>query len=324
VFSNAAIRSALEVTHGGQSDDIVMPLLDRQGRIGVGRSAGGGYVLMVPGQPAVRNIAGELLSFSPWETVRVQSGELIPDVALVTCDYPNATPEEIEALSLVFEALMNQAIYASDESAAGRTVHSLFTLFENRLALSISREKEVGIIGELLVLASARDIDFLVDAWHVDPTDRYDFSCGSDRLEVKTTTGGRRIHHFSGVQFPALPGLHLDLVSIQLDEVGIGTGVADLFEEIATRLSDPLQVEKFRSKCVDVLSADPRMVRSVQVDRIRADESIQLFWPVDVPTPEIVEGILSIEWRAELTSAGRESSKSQIAIRAGLSGSEAL
>ena len=320
MFGNEEIYEALKLEKFGVGDQVAISLFDAESEIGVGRTSSGAFVLLLPSQPGVDPIEGRHLEFRPWVTVEVWTGDVIADAALVICEYSDATDFEIAALALIFEALMNQAVHSKDVSAAGRTVHSLFLLFENRLATNIPSETEIGLLGELLVIASSSDPRSLLDSWHIDPSDRYDFSLESERLEVKNTLGSERVHHFSSTQLPPAPGLQLGVVSIRCDRVAKGTGIADLYLEIVESIADNQATENFRGKCIEVLGADPQMIRGISIDRIRAVESIRLLDAGLIPTPTFVDGVRSINWVAEISDEVAPSLSSQLAMWAGLNG----
>jgi Putative PD-(D/E)XK family member, (DUF4420) len=92
-----------------------------------------------------------------------------------------------------------------------------------------SREKIVGLLGELWVLNRLIDVQGAqaLDAWTGPRGEAHDFRTGDAELEVKTTTKQRRVHVIHGLdQLEPSVGADLYLVSIQL---AAGGGAADAF-----------------------------------------------------------------------------------------------
>lgn len=84
----------------------------------------------------------------------------------------------------------------------------------------LSREKQVGLIGEVQVLqrlAKRYGWKFALDAWHKEPTAEHDFCLTNVDVEVKTTASEKRIHTIGSLdQLLGSPGRALYLLSIQV------------------------------------------------------------------------------------------------------------
>ena len=85
---------------------------------------------------------------------------------------------------------------------------------------SLSRDEEVGLAGELVVLVSLMKqsgASSALESWLGVYGEEHDFCLGSIDLEVKSTTSEERIHWItSATQLLPLPGRSLRLVSVQL------------------------------------------------------------------------------------------------------------
>src|SRR5262249_35004628 len=71
-----------------------------------------------------------------------------------------------------------------------------------------------GLWSELFVIANGNDPIRLAAAWHVSPTDIYDFNAGELRLEVKSSSRRYRQHTFSLNQLKPPDGSNLVIVSL--------------------------------------------------------------------------------------------------------------
>jgi hypothetical protein len=133
-------------------------------------------------------------------------------------------------------------------------VDSLVLLFQK---LSRSPRREVqGLFGELIVIDASSDPATLLDAWHADPGDRFDFTFTSSRLEVKTNASRQRSHEFSFEQCAPPPGTTATLASLFVETAGGGLSLRTLVERIEARFgSRPNLIVKLHSVLADALGA---------------------------------------------------------------------
>jgi hypothetical protein len=121
----------------------------------------------------------------------------------------------------------------------GEVVQAINTLVELFRTLTQAPRKSVqGLWAELLVIAEAPDPAALIQYWHSLPEDRYDLTAGTQRVEVKSTTGRVRLHHFSLDQVRPPPGTRVLVASLFVESAAGGTSVLELFEEIRARAAD--------------------------------------------------------------------------------------
>lgn len=109
-----------------------------------------------------------------------------------------------------------------------------------------------GLWGELLILNNSVQPDFLVKSWHNNLNDKFDFSDGKIRLEVKTTLRQQRIHRFSYDQFSTQPN-KLYVASLLVSEYYNGCSVLDLKKNIETRLKEKQNKMKLNTLIFDLL-----------------------------------------------------------------------
>jgi hypothetical protein len=116
---------------------------------------------------------------------------------------------------------------------------------------SMSREREVGLFGELLVLGgliSALGVNKAVQAWRGGQAEEHDFGLPALDVEVKTTTGERRAHWIGSLtQMVPTRDRPLWLVSHQLTAAGTGHGhtLPDLVETIRLELGSGVARDGF-------------------------------------------------------------------------------
>jgi len=118
-------------------------------------------------------------------------------------------------------------------SAVADAFRSLVALF--RAAGRPLRSTVQGLWSELFVLAQASDPAVLVDSWHVDANDRYDFHSGAQRIEIKSAAGMRK-HRFSLEQVSPPPDADVIVVSVLTAPVATGLTIKSMLETLVTRL----------------------------------------------------------------------------------------
>ncbi len=82
------------------------------------------------------------------------------------------------------------------------------------------RKAVTGLVGELLVLAAARDAHLAASAWHADPFERYDFSIGNLRIEAKASSTRERSHYLSSDEADPPQGVIGILSSVLIEPAG--------------------------------------------------------------------------------------------------------
>jgi hypothetical protein len=149
------------------------------------------------------------------------------------------------------------------------------------------RGSVIGVWGELVVIAASTDPCALIDAWHAQIDDRFDFALEGSRLEVKTTTRAVRLHRFGLEQLLIVRGVSQHVVSLMTAESDTGTSVADLVEELQSRSAgDSVRQLKLLNQVAATLGVDWPATARRRFDRMAALESLQVFAAADVPRVE--------------------------------------
>lgn len=107
----------------------------------------------------------------------------------------------------------------------------------------LSVERQLGLVGELLVLDSVMDLAgaAAADSWTGPAGEPHDFRLNGCELEVKTTAGSRRLHYIHGLdQLVPSQGMRLFVVSILLEPAGKADGFSlrSMVEKIRSRVLD--------------------------------------------------------------------------------------
>jgi hypothetical protein len=185
-----------------------------------------------------------------------------------------------------------------DPLGIGDVIAAMEGLLASGLRSNVDRQTELGLAGEILLVASSAAPSVLIDAWHSDFDDRFDFSIEGGRLEVKTTAGGSRIHWFSSGQLGHIPGVTTCIASILMPIVEIGSTIASMFASIGN--VDAERHQKIRSIITKATGTPPEMLNGLVFDRVAAEKSIRHFHVDDIPSPSWGQRVLKIRWQAEL------------------------
>ena len=139
----------------------------------------------------------------------------------------------------VVQAMRGGATFAAATSAAMTNMKALLAAKPR-----ISEEKQIGLVGELLLFRSLLDTfdEYTVIDWWLGPlAEEHDYAFPAFDAEVKTTLGESRTHVIHGAgQLEPSPGRSLWLVSVQVTRAGgnpDGVGLAGLIHEIRERLT---------------------------------------------------------------------------------------
>jgi hypothetical protein len=96
---------------------------------------------------------------------------------------------------------------------------------------------ELGLWGELAVIARSSDPVRLLEAWHGEPSEALDFVSGLEALEIKTTRGEVRRHRFGLTQLRPSDGRQVWVLSILAVPSASGETVPDLVNRIVPTLA---------------------------------------------------------------------------------------
>jgi Putative PD-(D/E)XK family member, (DUF4420) len=159
--------------------------------------------------------------------------------ARLTLDARGMYAEAYGLVISVVQAMRGGATFAAASSAALTNMKALLAAKPR-----ISEEKQIGLVGELLVFRALLDTldEYTVIDWWLGPlAEEHDYAFPSFDAEVKTTLRESRTHVIHGAgQLEPHPGRPLWLVSIQITRAGgdpQGIGLPGLIHEILQRLT---------------------------------------------------------------------------------------
>jgi len=124
--------------------------------------------------------------------------------------------------------------------------------------ISDKKRSIIGLWGELFLIYSSSNTKKTLQAWHENPTDKYDFFDDNEALEVKCTSKTDRIHKFQHDQLLSEIKNHY-IASIMVSENhNDGLSVLDLYEEIKKNELPLNLINKLKKNYYRVIGTNPK------------------------------------------------------------------
>jgi hypothetical protein len=184
-------------------------------------------------------------------------------------------------------------------------VENLISIFS---AMSCPPRKQIqGLWAELLVIEHSLDPETVINAWHELPNSKYDFTLGRDKVEVKSTSGEERKHHFSLDQLNPSSNSRLLIASVIVRESGHGNGgmsVRELYDKICERVPSIDARMHMYQVIVETIGADVHKLENVYFDYVESSDTLRFYDANEVPginKEGIMLGVSSVGFNSDLT-----------------------
>ncbi|MEA9412662.1 PD-(D/E)XK motif protein [Flavobacterium sp. PL02] len=181
-------------------------------------------------------------------------------------------------------------------------LNSLIALFRDFSRIPLKTIQ--GVWSEMIVIESAKNVDYLVQSWHSSIFSKFDFNDGIDKIEVKSTSKDRRIHRFSLSQLSRNTSSHLVIASIMTSEVGIGCNVFDIREKIYQKLKNKNLIVKVDEILSKTLGNNIEKSIDCFFDYNSAFDSLQFYQSESIPNidGEIPSQISNISFDCDISN----------------------
>jgi hypothetical protein len=161
-----------------------------------------------------------------------------------------------------------------------------------------------GLWSELFVISNSNNIPALVDAWHHTPSDRFDFTSGRERLEVKSSRILVRVHTFAAFQL--IPDVDTRIIVASLFVIDSPTGktLQQLADLINRSLNDPALRLKLERIIARTLGRGITQSIQARFDVQIAKNSLCFYNATDVPRIEaasIPARVYDVHFKSDLS-----------------------
>jgi len=170
---------------------------------------------------------------------------------------------------------------AVDSRQLSIIIQRLVELF--RLARRPRAQTLRGLWAELFLIARSQGPLILIQAWHTESSEHFDFSVGAERVEIKSSSTRTRVHEFSFEQAYPASGARAVAASVFVEESTNGTTLGELWDKVA-KLSPTSEGRlKIERVCLQVLGEDVSEGRRAAFDWELAMESLAFFDMARIP-----------------------------------------
>lgn len=181
-------------------------------------------------------------------------------------------------------------------------IESLVSLFRSMRQAPL--RPALGLWAELYLIARSTDPVLLTEAWHNDTSERFDFGIGSERMEVKATSGRRRCHSFSFEQANPADEVIAWVVSILTEPISGGLSLQNLWDEVRSQVAGlPGLALKVDAMCISALGHDWVRAAAQCFDEQLACETIAVFNLDQIPkvSAPLMPGISDVRFNSDLS-----------------------
>lgn len=206
---------------------------------------------------------------------------------------------------LIFQETGGKPLRSQVNSAIQRMAKVLSAL--SRPAQKTSR----GLWAELLLIAESQDAKLAVQSWHSDPGERFDFSLGLERLEVKSTSMRTRKHHFTMEQLSPPQGTQAVVASLFVESSGSGESIRDLIERIKEEIHpDVGLLLKLEQIVAETLGSTWKKAMDDKFDLHLAKQSLRCYDSATIPCIDrsLPAEISDVKFVVDISSIGHLSS----------------
>ena len=181
-------------------------------------------------------------------------------------------------------------------------IDNLQKLFEKLHLPSIKTVK--GLWGELFTIKNSKNINQLIECWHVKKTQLFDFYAPPNIVEVKTTTEQKRIHFLKLEQCIFEKNMNGYLHSVMTIEKYDGLSCYNLYQSINQKVSNRQIKEKLEKVYFETVGSNFEKFDENKFCLKTAEEN-SLFFDLNlIPTPskQIPKEIDQVKFRVDLSN----------------------
>lgn len=232
-------------------------------------------------------------------TIKLDDKKLIKKFTLIKCLSNQESIKELFLMTLenILQTIPNEL----SEKRIDELTVKLIKLFEK-----LSNPKNIdltGLWGELFIINFLRSTEILIQAWHSENDDLFDFFLNNIALEIKTTTKNDRKHTFKFEQLNSTNTNRIIIGSIMLKRSRIGVSLLDLKNKILKKINNLEFSQKIKEiYALTIANKSQKDLDNEKYDYQYAVDNISFYDSQNVPrikeTP--MYGVKNIKFESDL------------------------
>lgn len=235
--------------------------------------------------------------------IHLASGEVISDrFHALRCEAINES--SIDSFLLVADVVTHK--FSEQPPSQGEVTElfqGLIQLFRQPREQDVTRGRQ-GLWAELFLMQEFRDQPRWMRWWHSDPYRRWDFTCGTHHIEVKSSTGLSHSHTFAHRQLHAPPLHEIAIVSILLRSDQHGLTLQQLITANRVAIRDDLQLAMKLEKAVHAVHMTDPTDPGPAYAKEEAAQATAWYWAATAPrfAEDEPHGVTNTHYRVDLTT----------------------
>ena len=201
------------------------------------------------------------------------------------------------------ESIFGKLEFPCKTSDVSTLLQALFSLF--KLLSRPGKSKLQGLWAELYLIYKSKDARELMRYWHINKSERYDFTDQEFRVEVKSCgTSNYRKHKLSHRQAYPPDKTVVIIASVIAEEISNGLSIKTIYEALQNTLIDEVELmEKLNLQCVETLGRDFETNITMSFDEQQAEQSLKFFDIRSIPKIEqdIPQGVEDLSYSSDLS-----------------------
>ena len=284
----------------------VVSLPERQHKLGVSEDGFPKFFVVTSDHNMMQNLNAELLSVEYNVLCNIIEDGITYDNRYFTIITLRSDNDQFQKMFVdVFLMMLDTLPQIPSNIELASKIESLLSIFSKLKRRPI--HKLQGLWAELLLIEQSMDPVTTARAWHSQPDSKYDFTMGSDKIEVKSTQGEHRIHHFSLDQLNPSANSNLLVCSVIVREsakADYGLSVFDLYNRIYLKVTDSDILMHISEVVAETLGSDYYDAQKKFFDYTEACDSLSLYEHMDIPKiakSDVPEHVTEVRFAADLS-----------------------
>lgn len=174
-----------------------------------------------------------------------------------------------------------------------------------RLATEPQIKTIQGLWAELFLISESKEPANLIRCWHCIPEEKFDFNNGEERIEVKSSGNGLRIHSFSLDQLRSPTNTKTIVASVLVNQTSTGKSISELQDEISSRLEAKVDlIEKLEFQIALTLGKSFGDSEKIKFDFQLAKDSLRFYETENIPRilfDHVPPLVTDVRFKADLT-----------------------